>query len=240
MTRSIHEVRILIKRLRALLWFARPALTSSGFSHAKASLRRTTRLLAASRDLAATRLTLKKLTQMTVDPRDRKVLAEVSRAVEKSALDGRESGKSLRPLLRRVVALLLDCSDEIGRSAAASHAWPAPSDRVARAFRSSRKAEKKARREKKAVDFHEWRKKVKRLLYQLELTCAKPDRPTARTIRRVDRLQARLGDYHDCVVARERLGRKLLARPAAHRISALLKKRGKRMRKKARKIARSI
>jgi CHAD domain-containing protein len=119
-------------------------------------------------------------------------------------------------------------------------AWPFSSGRVPRAFRAAHHAAKKALKSGEAVRFHEWRKKAKRLLYQLELTRLKPDQYTTRLIKKVDRLQAKLGAYHDCVVAEDTLRYKAPSRADAKRISTLLKKREGRLRKKAQKIARSI
>src|SRR5260221_6531252 len=81
MAKSIHNGRILIKRLRALLWFARPALAPAAMAKARARLRRASRLLAAPRDQAVMRSTLGKLARKNTEPRDREALVRASRAL---------------------------------------------------------------------------------------------------------------------------------------------------------------
>src|SRR5471032_2534295 len=60
---SIHELRLLIKRARALLWFARPVLDKSAYARARTRLRRAAQILAGQRDRAATQSTLEELTR---------------------------------------------------------------------------------------------------------------------------------------------------------------------------------
>ena len=63
------------------------------------------------------------------------------------------------------------------------------------------------------------------------------------TINQVDKLQEKLGDYHDCVIAQNRLQRNLFdevsPRVVRHTVD-LLQERKHRLRKKVRKIARHI
>ena len=132
---------------------------------------------------------------------------------------------------------------EIKRSAAKGAEWPSPSERLGKAFRATRQAGKKARRTGKDADFHEWRKKAKRLLYQLELTQAGTGRRRARALKRVGTLQDNLGADHDGVMVEGqlRLKRRMLPLPSsARRVLRLLAKRKARLRKKACKIARRV
>ena len=240
MAKSIHGGRILIKRTRALLWFARPVLAEAALAQAKVQLRNAARILAASRDVAAMQATLKKLAEKGARPRDRKALARLARTVAAPPSAGQSAGKEGLSALPEAMNLLIGTIAEIEKGMAAERAWPSPAKRLERVFHATEQAGKKALRSGKALHFHEWRKKAKRLLYEFELTHAKPDRRTARTMKEVDRLQDTLGAYHDCVVAQYRLRREPLSRAAARRISALLKKRKARLRKRAQKTARSL
>jgi len=64
-----------------------------------------------------------------------------------------------------------------------------------------------------------------------------------RTIKRVDTLQERLGDYHDCVIAQDRLRKNLpfeVPPRVVRRTVDLLELRKRHLRKEARQIARHI
>jgi CHAD domain-containing protein len=66
----------------------------------------------------------------------------------------------------------------------------------------------------------------------------------ARTIKRVDKLQEKLGDYHDCVIAQDRLAEEVLLSKVPPRVVRrtmdLLEMRKHQLRKEARQIARHI
>ena len=238
----IHEGRLLIKRARALLWFARPALGLAAYARARARLRKAAALLADQRDLAVTQATLEQLGKKAASPnaRDRAALAQVFRSLVRNSAAGEAPEKALRHMLQKAVEILLQSVDGIKRSAAGRAAWPSPSGRLAEAFRAMRQAGKKARRTGKDADFHEWRKKAKRLLYQLELTQPGPGREMARTLKRVGQLQDNLGATHDGVVVEDRLRRTLPLSSSERRVLRLLEKRKARLRKKACKIARRL
>jgi len=233
----IHEGRLLIKRARALLGFARPALGLATHSRARARLRRAAGLLADQRDLEATQATLEKLARKAaLHARDRKSVKEIYL----SLVGNPTAGEAPEKALRKAMKILRLSVNEMKRSASGHATWPSPSKRVAETFRATRRAGKKARRTGKDVDFHTWRKKAKRLLYQLELTHASPTRRMARVMKRVGKLQETLGAYHDGVVVEERLKRMLPLPSSARRVLRLLKKRKARLRKRARKITRSV
>ena len=237
---SIHEGRLLIKRVRALLWFARPALGVAAYARARARLRRAAGVLAGQRDLAVTQATLEQLARNASKARDRAALAQIFQSLVRHSAAGEAPEKALRQLLQKAMGILCQSVDEIQRSAAGRAAWPSPSARLAKAFRATRQAGKKARRTGKDADFHEWRKKAKRLLYQLELTQAGSGRRMARTTKRVAKLQDKLGATHDGVVVEDRLRQMLPVPSSARRVLRLLEKRKARLRRRTWEIARGI
>jgi CHAD domain-containing protein len=240
----IHEGRLLIKRVRALLGFARPALGLAAYTRARTRLRRASGLLADQRDLAVTQATLEQLARKAPpNRRDRVALTQIFRSLVGNSAAGGVPEKALRQTLQKAMGILRLCVKELKGSASDDAAWPSPSGRVAETFRAMLRARKKARRTGKDTDFHTWRKKAKRLLYQLELTQAAPGLRRARVMKRVGKLQDKLGAYHDCVVVEEqlRLKRQRVPLPSsARRVLRLLKKRKAALRKKTRKIARSV
>ena len=234
-----HQARVLIKRLRALLWFAKPTFSSLELTRSKSQLRKASRLLAPQRDLAVLQLTLKKLSRDTASREDRKILARISFF---HPTNSRYDEKSMQSL-QQAIALLLGTIAQIERSAESRSKWPSLSKRPAKAFHAMKKAEKKALRSGEAIQFHNWRKKTKRLLYQLQLTESAPNHHMRRIIKQTDKLQAKLGDYHDSTVVQDHLRKnppEKMPRALVIHCVKLLEKRKKRLQQKAKKMARRI
>ncbi|MEP6672564.1 MAG: CHAD domain-containing protein [Chthoniobacter sp.] len=236
---SVHSTRVLIKRLRALLWFASPAFSASALERPKSDLRKASHLLAAERELAVMRSHLEALARKTSKSADRKVLLRLADAQDNHA----DNSAKPEQLLRQAAAIVLTVIKVLKQQATGNSHWPSNSERLAKAFRASEKSGKRALRGEHAEQFHDWRKKAKRLLYQLQLAPGIPDERMVQTTIWVDQLQDELGDYHDAVVAQNRLRKfspdevsKRLVRQSVH----LLEKRKRRLRKQVGKIARHI
>jgi CHAD domain-containing protein len=242
LSESIHKTRVLIKRLRALLWFVNRTLPSAELTWAKSELRKASRLLAPQRDLTVLQSTLKKLSRDSSNPGDRKILARISSSRPRSSSQQAIDEKSIQSQ-RQATALLLGTIERIKRIAKNCSKWPSPSKRLAKAFRTAKKAGKKALRSGKAIQFHDWRKKTKRLLYQLQLTQPAPDHHMTLIIEQIDKLQNKLGDYHDSAVVQDHLRKnppETMPQPLLNRSVKLLKKRKKHLQRKAQKLARRI
>jgi CHAD domain-containing protein len=240
LSESVHDTRVLIKFLRALLWFVRPAFSSSDAHRAKLRLPRASHLLAAQRELVVTRAILKGLSRKTEDSAYATALGQIA-----NALDDQPAAIPANPYqaLRQAAAFVLTTIKQLEGTAKNRSRWPASSDRLVQACRATEHSRKRALKTEDAVRFHDWRKKAKRLLYLLQLTQAVPGKGMARIINRVDKLQDKLGDYHDCVIA---LGRLLKHRPClippmlVRRTVDLLEVRKDHMRKKLRRMAKHI
>jgi CHAD domain-containing protein len=236
LSESVHEIRVLVKHLRALLWFASPVFSSSEMELSKSRLRKASRLLAAQRDFAVMQSILVQLSRKTSNSTFRKTIVRMAQAKDsQQSAVGKPDGS-----LRKAVAILLATIKDLKRYAKIKTIWPSCADRLTQAFVSAKKSRKRALHGEKAAQFHDWRKKTQRLLYQLQLTQRAPGKRMTHTILQVDKLQEELGEYHDSVVAQDRLQQNApdktparLLRHCAH----LLEKRKHRLRKKVRKIA---
>jgi CHAD domain-containing protein len=225
LSESVHEIRVLVKHLRALLWFASPVFSSSEMELSKSRLRKASRLLAAQRDFAVMQSILVQLSRKTSNSTFRKTIVRMAQAKDsQQSAVGKPDGS-----LRKAVAILLATIKDLKRYAKIKTIWPSCADRLTQALHGE-----------KAAQFHDWRKKTQRLLYQLQLTQRAPGKRMTHTILQVDKLQEELGEYHDSVVAQDRLQQNApdktparLLRHCAH----LLEKRKHRLRKKVRKIA---
>lgn len=237
--KSIHGTRILIKYLRALLCFTQPTFSPSEIHRAKSDLRRAAHLLSAQRELVVMRSTLKRLSRKTADSEYRKALTRMD--------NGQQSRQAItekpEQSLQRAIAILLSTIQRFKRVAKTKSRWPSCFDKLAQAFQDVKTSGKRAVKSEDAARCHDWRKRAKRLLYQLQLTQAVPGRRMRRAIKRVDKLQKMLGDHQDCVIAQERLRKNpptdvppLFVR----RTLALLEARKTRLRKRARGTASRI
>jgi len=233
---SVHEMRVLIKRVRALLWFANPTLPALKLEQAKSQLRKASHLLAPQRDLAVMKSVLKKLSHKTSNLSDKKTLIAVSQNQDQRQADNKKSAQSLQ----KAIAILRKTIKQIEHVAKTKSQWPSPSARLAKAFRATQKAERKALRHEEPAQFHDWRKKAKRLLYQLQMMQTVPGK---RIIKQVDKLQEKLGNYHDSVIVQDRLKRNCpdnMPQLIARYCVKFLDKRKKRLCKKARTLARHL
>jgi CHAD domain-containing protein len=236
---SVHDARLLIKHLRALFWFARPAFSALELNPLKSHLRKASHLLAAQRDFVVMRSVVEKLSQKISKFSDRTMLVRIAHAQDGKQAITEKPDQSLR----RAVAILVTTIKQLIRKAKSTVRWPSASDRLAQAFLGTKKSEKRALRSEDPAQFHDWRKKAKRLLFQLQLTHAVPGKRMTLTIKRVDRLQEKLGDYHDSFIVKGRLQKSLSGRKSQrlgrHGVK-LLERRMHRLRKKVREIAGSI
>lgn len=229
----VHEGRVLIKRTRALLWFARPALSHDLYERSKAQLRKASAILSGQRDRRVTEATLEQIGE-EVTPRDRAAVEEALQQLKKKPVPLAEEKQALNKAMR----LLTRLAGSI--KATKDVAWPSVTDRVAKAFRAERKAAKKAHKTKEDIAVHEWRKKAKRLFYELELSNGNVAEDGKRALKQADELQERLGQHQDCVVVEKSLYDTKSLTAAALRVAEILRGRKKLLRKKSRKTARRL
>jgi CHAD domain-containing protein len=234
---AIHEVRLLIKRVRALLWFARPSLPRNVESTARTQLRKAARILSGQRDLKAAQSTFEKMLEEVDTERARTAVQQARQ--ELHTRNGVPAEQS-RQAVEKAVKVFSAEIDHLAVAVEASAKWPSATRRTEKAFRAMRKTGKKAWRSRTDADFHAWRKKTKRLLYLLELRDTDPSAREKRLMERVDELQSTLGDDHDCVVAEKQVPAAPGERDVSRTVTRLLDERKRRLRKKSRKLARRI
>ncbi len=233
----MHEVRLLIKRVRALLWFARPSLARTIEAEARTQLRKAAQLLSGRRDLTAAQTTFERMLEEINSGHEREALEKTSKALlsRDNPPDGGE-----RQNIEKAVKLLCDELDDFAQAVESSGKWPSVMKRTEKAFRVMRKSGKKAVRTQADADFHAWRKKAKRLLYLLEMRDGDATHREKQLLKRVAELQATLGDDHDCVVTTQQIATPKASAPVARAVTKLLGERQRRLRKKSFKLARRI
>jgi CHAD domain-containing protein len=240
-TETVHEVRTTIKLLRTLLWFAQPALAPTTLAFAKIELQNAARILATRRDLTAMQSTLKSLAEENDTPKEREVIHRTGVFLAARAPKTRP-GALLRQR-NEAIALVQKTCRLLVHAAAAGSSWKSPKRRLRKARAAAERAREIAEDNPTPIHLHEWRKKVKRLLYLLQLFHPEPKGKKKRAIEKVDELQHHLGDHHDTVVLHEHLTRRHFAqtaKPEFRPLFGLLEVRLKRLQKKAAKTARKF
>jgi len=199
---AIHEARKRVKKLRAIAELI-DADEGRGLGSSRRRLRKVNRTLSKLRDADAIVEILGKLKRQ--DPR---VLSEHTFGRVRRWLASRKDELMQAAAHDRAYE---KAAQELRAIRKTTKRWR-PSHRGFRAmaagmrltYRRGRKALARARHEQRAADFHEWRKQIKALWYQLRLieACSADVR---RDIRALHRAEAWLGDDHNVAVLCEQL-----------------------------------
>jgi CHAD domain-containing protein len=197
---DLHQVRLAIKRLRAILRLLQPLVSKTFFKRENARLRSAARRLARLRDLAVARRTLEQVTDKLA-----------SHSQDAAVLEVFESFLAQTPASSHYdedrEAALGHAGRALAQTHHAFHALPLP-DRgwktiepgLKKLYRQNRTWMKCASSSDKDEDFHEWRKNVKHYFYLLKmLTPMWPSR-LGKTVKHLDCLQDKLGKDHDLAV----------------------------------------
>lgn len=202
---DLHQVRLVLKRLRSLLRLFRPVMGASLYPRENRRLRSVAVGLAAFRDASVTNATLAGLRTLAVGREERKELRAVQGVLgpEASPTDAvrlhqelamKDAAREIRLAGQRLAAVDLDRGG-----------WLAIEPGLRRAYRKARRAMKRAREDHRPESFHEWRKCVKHLFHHLRfLNPAWPKR-RLRWIQHLDQLQNTAGKANDLVVLKSQL-----------------------------------
>jgi CHAD domain-containing protein len=204
---AVHEARKCLKRIRALLRLVRPAL-GKRYKRENAQLREIAALLSPYRDADAMLELLASLRQSRPEMLDQRMYAQAH-----AALQGRRDGlvhadQGYPPVARMAIERLRAARQGL-------ETWQLPANpksleaALRDSYRRARKAGKRAAASNEVEDYHDWRKRVKALLYQSELFRDTRLGPPARYRKQLDGLAELLGEHHDLSVFEE-----LLATPA--------------------------
>ena len=226
---SVHTVRKEVKQLRALLRLTCDAIPRSDYRGCLSRLREAACCLSSARDAHVKVNALRDLTQhfnRELGPRPfqgvKALLAEDCR---------REQGELFHSRAVRQVQQLLK---KFGRQAAALRfkcsGWRAIGPGLSRSYRDGRRGYRRACRVCASEDFHEWRKRVKDLYYEMGLLCAIWPEQMGAAEAELDSLGECLGDAHDLGLLLEPKvlrGFQKCSEEEAEALSALVEKRQK-------------
>ncbi len=193
---AVHEVRKEIKQLRALLRLVRGAMARSDYRPCAGTLREAAGHLGAARDAhvkvnALTDLTAHFKPELSPHPfEETKRLLSANCRQQQTALS--RSGAS-----EKVGRLLKNLSSELGSLRLKAPGWNAIGPGIKRSYRDGRRGYRLAKETGIPEQFHEWRKRVKDLLYQTGLLCRIWPEQMSAAEAELKHLGERLGDDHD-------------------------------------------
>ena len=226
---AVHDARKRIKKSRAVLQLIRSDRRGVRARDRK-RLRRSAHLLSQLRDASAVVDTAR---GVCADDHRRLVARACALVRDRLSTERRRvrSRASHQATLRRAARLLRS----VRRSA--DPRLPHPRATIAaglgRSYKRARRGLRRARDRRQPSDFHEWRKRLKALMYHLRLIQDRVPRAGQRAAR-LKAIVDRLGEEHDLQVLREHVMRDDAANePALARLVALVDRRQERLRREA-------
>ena len=240
---DLHQVRVTVKRLRALLRLVRPVTANGYFRRENRRLKRIADRLARSRDTTVSRRTLAKLAANLPDQRDQKAF---SRVLRRWVAHGPAPGR----FTQEREAAMAEAADELRE---ADHSfqsilfpaenWEAIEPGLRKTYRWARHQMLQAIRRDTEAAFHEWRKHVKYLYYQLQtVQPVWPGRLGAMG-KQLKTLEDNLGKNHDLAVLEKtlmELPERYGGRRAVKRVVSCLGRQCKKLREQSQALGRKI
>jgi CHAD domain-containing protein len=202
---DVHDARKHLKKARASLRLLRPALKNTAYRDWNAALRDAARPLSAVRDAKVLLDTLRMLGDRYGDPAKalrldgfRRGLNDHRTKISRDILSSRgtsltESRRVLHATRAKMERLHIPRADD----------WDSVGTGLARSYRNGRRALATARKSAAPDAFHEWRKQVKYLRYQLEVLEPLWPGMIGELADQAHQLADYLGDEHDLTVLRE-------------------------------------
>jgi len=233
---DLHQVRLAIKRLRAILRLLRPLVSKTFFKRENARLRSAARRLARLRDLAVARRTLEQVTDKLASHSQNAAVQEVFEIFLAQTPASSRYDEDRESALRLAARALAQTRRAFHALSLPDRGWKTIEPGLKKLYRQNRTWMKCASSSDKDEDFHEWRKRVKYYFYLLKmLTPIWPSR-LGKTVKHLDCLQDKLGKDHDLAVLKSFLVKHLSNlgyRTPVGQVVQYLKKRSAKLRKQS-------
>jgi CHAD domain-containing protein len=200
---DIHAIRVIIKRLRALLRLLRPVLNKQVFDRENARLRAAAHRLSFAREADVARDTLAML------PRSRGHQAGAEKLLNVQ-LNGNSQAETIQAT-NHVETDLEQARRSMHRMRISGAGWGAIEPGLTAVYRKCRKRMRRALRHGEDDAFHKWRIAVKHLYYELQMLRPVWPNHLDALIARLGQLQDKIGADHDLVL----LERSLIRMPGA-------------------------
>jgi CHAD domain-containing protein len=238
---DIHQIRVSIKRLRALLLLLRPVISEVAYERENGRLRDAAQQLAGSRDAAVARKTLLALADSASGRNERKAFAKVLNAFRATVEPPAASAR--RAAMCKVAAALRESGERIPRLRLSSKGWKMIGSGLEAVYRAGRRRMRRAYASGDDLAFHRWRIRGKNLFYQLEMLAPIWPARICESVGRLKKLQHRIGDDHDLAVVKavlEDAPDTFGGACATRRVLDCAKRRSRKLRKASRKLGKKI
>src|SRR3981081_363807 len=233
---DLHQVRLAIKRLRAILRLLRPLVSKTYFKRENARLRTAARRLARFRDLAVARRTLEQVTDKLASHSQDAAVREVFESFLAQTPASSHYDEDRETALRLAARALVRTRHAFHALSLPDRGWKTIEPGLKKLYRRNRMWMKRALSSDKDEDFHEWRKWAKYYFYLLKmLTPMWPSR-LGKTEKHENCLQDKLGKDHDLAVLKSFLVKHLSIpenRTSVGQVLQYLEKRSAKLRKQS-------
>ena len=210
---AIHDARVCFKKIRAVLRLVQTEFDPDTFRQENICYRDAGRRLSALRDTAAMQETFDKLTGRFAEQLAPKAFAELQQSLRKSSPAQRLEKKKTMLAVAKI----------IGAAQRRLEHWPIRQDDfsalgpgVKRVYKRGRQSFASAVAQPSVEHFHEWRKDVKYLRYQIRILQPLWSTMLGRLGDELERLGEYLSEDHDLALLHQRV--RELAEPADNRI----------------------
>ena len=193
-TEEIHDMRLLIKRLRSLFRLIREVTDTQICKEENKNLRAASKELAPFREFDVRKETIEWIFTQTKN----KFLCSTLKPFKKNRK------KKLQKPNGSLSQSLRNCSLQLNQSVQVLEelpwqavGWYVLEPGLSRSYRRARKAYLKVLQDSKAEDFHQWRMKVKDLMYQMEFISEMSPKHLNSMRKKLKKLSSILGRDHD-------------------------------------------
>jgi CHAD domain-containing protein len=237
----VHETRKTIKRMRALARLLRHELGEQEFKRVDGTLRTAGKRLAGARDAEVRLATLERLRARHSGALELEGIERLSRR-----LRGEREQASEPASPRNVLQDIAEMRRDLAHWSLVDPDFEALSPGLRRLYREGRRRYARVERERghDAEHVHDWRKRVKALYYALDILGASESKGARGVLRRAERLGELLGEEHDlwmlCAYLECHPDACGEDAPAHEMLLKLTEHRRKRLRKRARKVGKSL
>ncbi len=238
---AIHQTRKQLKKIRALLRLVRYQIGQDAYREANRYFRDAARLISDARDVSAGRETAEELQSLLTTARDRQAVGRLKRHLR---------GKKAAITRYQVHGgnLLQSVQDALAEAEQLHRAWSISDDGfeavekgIRRIYKQCRKRQAVAYAQDDPEAFHEWRKSVKYLRYQVDTLSPLWPGLLQALEGELNLLTDYLGDDHDLLVLQETIKEAKVMPPATQRsVFSTMDERRARLQQEARPLAQKL
>jgi len=203
----IHEFRKNMKKVRAALRLVRDVVGKERYHIENADARDIARAVFQLREMFVLKTTLEMLKEQFFDEINNDFYSETREKLKEKYGDLKKKLLDEENLLGQVVMRLDQKKEEVKSLPVPAEGFDAFRKGLERVYRRGRKAKKMAHRKAAPENYHEWRKRVKYLWYQLRLLKEIWPGGLKGYINELHVLSSDLGDIHDLFIFKKKIGK---------------------------------